>query len=73
MTFKAHVRNGRIHLDEPTDLPDGTEVALEEVAQLDEDERRRLDEAIAESDEDIKAGRVYSAEEVLAELRLRQR
>ena len=26
--YKAHVRNGRLLLDEPTDLPEGTEVDL---------------------------------------------
>lgn len=71
MTFKAHVRNGRITLDEPTNLPDGTEVALEEVAELDDDERERLAAAIAESDEDIRAGRVRDAFEVIDELRRR--
>ena len=72
MTFKAHVRNGRILLDEPTDLPDGAEVELTPVADrddLNDEERRRLADAIAESEEDIKAGRVYPAEDVLAELR----
>ncbi len=69
MTFKAHVRNGRITLDEPTNLPDGTEVALEEIAELDDGERERLEAAIAESDEDIRAGRVRDAFEVIDELR----
>jgi hypothetical protein len=71
MTFKAHVRNGRITLDEPTNLPDGTEVALEEIAELDDGERERLEAAIAESDEDIRAGRVRDAFEVIDELRRR--
>jgi hypothetical protein len=69
---KGHVRNGRLIVDEPTDLPEGAEVDLapvSEVASLDDEERRRLDEAVAESDEDIRAGRVYSAEDVLDELR----
>ncbi|HZS36244.1 MAG TPA: hypothetical protein VFF06_05430 [Polyangia bacterium] len=70
MTFKAHVRNGRILLDEPTDLPEGAEVELAPVEEpLGEDERRRLAQALAESDEDIKAGRVFAAEDVLDELR----
>lgn len=68
MTFKAHVRGGRIVLDEPTDLPEGTELALVEIAELDEAERQHLDEALRESDEDIAAGRLYAAHEVMAEL-----
>ena len=28
MTVRARVRNGRLTLDEPTDLPEGTEVEL---------------------------------------------
>jgi hypothetical protein len=70
MTFKAHVRNGRILLDEPTDLPEGAEVELAPVVErLDDDERRRLEQALAESDADVAAGRVQPADEVLAELR----
>ena len=68
MTFKARVRGGRILLDEPTELPDGTELALAEVVDLDEAERRHLEEAIIESDADIAAGRVYPAREVLSAL-----
>lgn len=71
MTFKARVRGGRILLDEPTDLPEGTELSLAEVVELDDEERRHLDEAIAESDADIQAGRLYSAQEVLSALRSR--
>jgi hypothetical protein len=29
MTYKGHVQNGVIVLDEPTDLPDGAEVRVE--------------------------------------------
>lgn len=35
--FKAHVKNGRLVLDEPTDLPEGAEVTLS-VTDGDEDE-----------------------------------
>lgn len=28
MTLKAHVHNGRLVVDEPTELPEGTEVAI---------------------------------------------
>jgi hypothetical protein len=29
MTYRAHVKNGQITLDEPADLPEGAEVAVE--------------------------------------------
>jgi hypothetical protein len=29
MTFRARVKNGRLTLDEPTDLPEGAEVELQ--------------------------------------------
>jgi hypothetical protein len=29
MTYKGHVQNGVVVLDEPTDLPDGAEVRVE--------------------------------------------
>jgi hypothetical protein len=72
MTFKAHVRDGRILLDEPTDLPDGAEVELETVGAWDElsdDGRRAVEEALAASEEDLAAGRFVSAEELLTKLR----
>jgi hypothetical protein len=77
MTFKAHVRNGRLFLDEPTDRPDGTEVVLEEVRDefwdsLSDEERAELSAAIEESEEDIKAGRVRDAFEVINDLRRRR-
>ena len=73
MSLRAKVQNGRLTLDEPTDLPEGVEVELEPVDadDLDDEDRRRLHEALAESEEDVRAGRVYPAEEVLAELRQR--
>jgi hypothetical protein len=40
--MKARVHNGRLLLDEPTDLPDGTEV---EIALLDRDDLNRSERA----------------------------
>jgi hypothetical protein len=76
-TMKAHVRNGRLVLDEPTDRPEGQEVervALDEVhaddgGELDEDERAQLDEAIAASFEQATNGQLIDADEALAKLR----
>jgi hypothetical protein len=54
--LKAHVRAGRLVLDEPTDLPEGTEVELTVVEDddLGPEERARLHEAL---DAGIAAGR----------------
>ena len=77
MTFmaplRAHVHNGRLLLDEPTELPDGAEVQLVPVDgdDLDDDDRRRLHAALAESEADESTGRLYPAAQVLAELRER--
>jgi len=76
---KIRVENGRIQIDEPTDLPNGTELYLvpaaplegEPVDDLDDEERAELHQAIREGFDDAKAGRTIPAEQWLAELRLR--
>lgn len=75
--LKAHVRGGRLVLDEPTDLPEGEAVELvplDEVLAaggdyLDEQERQRLHESIERGLEDVRAGRTVEAEQVMAGLR----
>jgi hypothetical protein len=70
--LKAHVKNGRIVVDEPTDLPEGTElylVPVEDGDDLDDAERAALHEALDEAEADIDAGRVVTEEEVWARLR----
>lgn len=70
--LRAIVREGRLVLDEPTNLPEGTEVALVPVDgwdNLDEEDRHRLHQALLASEEDIAHGRVFTAEEIMAELR----
>lgn len=70
--LKAHVRNGRLVLDTPTELPDGTEVELVPADAwdgLDDEDRRRLHEALMRSEDDVRDGRVVPAEAFLAELR----
>lgn len=72
MTMKAHVRKGRLVLDEPTELPDGTEVellALDPGDWLDDEDRAALHEALRQSSADVAAGRLVDAEEILRELR----
>lgn len=70
-SLKARVHDGRLVLDEPTDLPEGTEVELVPVEAfdgLDDDERRRLHAELHASLEEAERGELRPAREVLAEL-----
>ena len=74
MTIKARVHAGRLVLDEPTTLPEGTEVellALDPGDWLDDADRAALHAALAQSDADVAAGRLTDANTVLARLRSR--
>jgi hypothetical protein len=74
MTMKATVRHGRLVLDEPTTLPEGTEVELLPLDPgdwLDDAERVALHAALAQSDADVAAGRFIDAADVLKGLRAR--
>jgi len=74
--LKARVHNCRLKLDEPTDLPEGTEVPLEiapDWDHLDDDDRALLHREIADSIGELKAGApTFDAQEVLAELGTRR-
>ncbi len=75
--LKAVVRNGRLTLDEPTDLPEGKEVHVVLVDDdgdfaapwMDTDEASAFNASMAASIADEDAGRVMDADVVLAELR----
>lgn len=70
--FRARVENGRLILDEPTTLPNGTVIDLvadDEGDDLTEDERRILHEALEASWKSAEAGRRRLASETLDELR----
>ncbi len=73
--LQARVKNGRLVLDEPTDLGEGEVVYLQilDVADhgddLDEEERARLHEALREGIDQMKAGQTLDAAEALADLR----
>lgn len=72
MTLKARVHSGRFVVDEPTELPEGTEVdllPLDPGDWLDADDRAALHRALAASQRDIEEGRLVEAEEVLRDLR----
>ena len=73
--LRARVENGRIMLDEPTSLPEGTTIDL--VADdggddLSEEERRALHEALSTSWESAESGRLRPASAILDELRRRR-
>lgn len=74
--IKAHVKNGRIVVDEPTDLPDGEVIELVPLAEvlarggdyLDDEERERLHQSLRESIAQMKAGQSIDEDAALAEL-----
>ena len=70
MTLKAQVREGRLVLDEPTDLPEGAEVELTPV--LDDDlgpeERQALEASLARSAVQLARNDLVDAAEVLRRL-----
>jgi hypothetical protein len=68
------VKAGRLIVDEPTDLPEGTEIELLPLDPgdwLDDEDRAALHQALSDSDQDVKAGRLVDADTILRELRLR--
>jgi hypothetical protein len=75
--LKAHVKNGRLVLDEPTDLPEGREVELVPVDDvlasggdhLDDEERERLHASIEQGIEDFEKGDTEDAFEFLNRLK----
>ena len=77
--LKAHVHNGRLVLDEPTDLPEGEVIELLPVDDvlasgrdyLDAEERERLHDSIERGFEDVKASRTVEASKVIERLRAR--
>lgn len=74
MTITARVRDGRLTVNEPTDLPEGTEVQLLPLDPgdwLDDADRTALHEALAQSATDVKAGQLVDAAEILKGLRPR--
>jgi hypothetical protein len=75
---RVRVENGRIQIDEPTDLPNGTELYLVPAAQLenvhldddlDAEERAALHRELEASMAEAEAGELVDFDVVLAELR----
>lgn len=72
LTLKARVHRGRLTLDEPVDLPDGTEVDLvlaDNGDSLDEEDRARLHAALDRSAAQFQAGQGVPADEALRQIR----
>jgi len=70
--LKARVRNGRLILDEPTNLPEGAEIELVPADELDDEERAELDRSLDEALDDAHAGNTVDGPEFLARLRAAQ-
>lgn len=70
LPLRARVTNGRLVLDEPTSLPEGTEVELALVEdELDEPARARLHEALDAADDELRAGKWIPGPQLIAALR----
>lgn len=72
--LKAHVKDGRLPLDEPTDLPEGEVVELvrADSDDMDDAERAALRESLAVSIDQMKKGQLVDADELLTRLRARK-
>jgi len=70
--LRARVQNGRIVVEEPTDLPEGTVLELVpgvEVDDLPDDDREKLHAAIRRGLEQGRRGEARPIQEALADLR----
>ena len=69
--LRARVVNGRLVMNEPCELPEGTELDLmvaDAGDEMDEAERAQLEESIGEALAEAKAGKLIPADEVLRRL-----
>ena len=72
--LRAKVKNGRLVVDEPTSLPEGTVLDLavdDEGDDLDDEERQALLAAITRAWASAKAGKLRAADSIIDELRAR--
>ena len=71
-SFRARVRNGRLILDVPTDLPEGKEIdlvwAVDHLADMTEGERQALAAEIAAGQAEYEAGHGIDIEDLLQQL-----
>lgn len=72
--LKAHVRSGRIVVDEPTDLPEGAELEVGSLQivdagdDLDDEERARLHRGLDQAIASVRAGQMVDGDEVINRL-----
>ncbi len=66
--LKARVRNGRLVLDEPTNLPEGAEVELT-TDDMDDEERDELNRSLVEAIKEMHAGDTLDGPTFMASLR----
>jgi hypothetical protein len=69
--LRAHVHNGRLVMDEPTELPEGLELTLtvaDETDDFDDDERARLRESPRRGIAQARAGELIDADAVISKL-----
>src|SRR5260370_9225957 len=70
LTVRARVKNGRLVLDEPTDLPEGSEVELEAVGDdLDQEDRALMHAALDAADDELRPGKGIPGDQIPAPLR----
>ncbi len=73
--LRAKVENGRLIVDEPTTLPDGTLLDLvldDESDDLSDKDREALHAALTRSSASLEEGRTQSASAIVDELRARR-
>jgi predicted HAD superfamily phosphohydrolase len=73
-SYRARVHKGRLILDVPTELPEGSEIDLvrsdvDTLEEMSEEERRELAAEVAASRADEAAGRFEDIEDLLKQLR----
>ena len=76
LTLKGRVRAGKVVIDEPLNLPEGSEVDLIVVDpgdDLDDDERERLHATLVVAREEIERGEGVAAEDLIEALRRQHR
>ncbi len=69
--IRARVHDGRLRVDEPTELPEGTVLDLvvdDEGDDLDDSERTALNESISRARASLEAGRTRAMRDLVEEL-----
>jgi len=68
--LRARVTNGRLVLNEPTTLPEGTEIELALIEDdLDDTDRAQLHTELDAADDELRAGKSISGKQLAAALR----